>query len=47
MNKRKNKENKKRNFIAFAARCRSWGAGSHTDLKKHANKYECRKKVRP
>ena len=47
MKKRKNKKDKKRNFIAFAARCRSWGAGSHADRKKRANKYLCRKKVQP
>jgi len=47
MKKRKNKELKKRNYIAFAARCRSWGAGSHPDRKKRANKYACRKKVQP
>jgi len=44
--KHKNKEPKTRNYIAFDARCRSWGAGSHPNRKKRANKYACRKTVR-
>jgi len=47
MKKRKNKDHKKRNHVAFAARCRSWGAGSHPNRKKRANKRACRMKIQP
>ncbi len=46
MSRHKPKQRPKRNVIAFAARCRAWGAGHHGDAKKEDGRRKCRGKVR-